>query len=145
MVTPVSSWSFRLIERWIAKRAPKRFFDRFKESPAELPPFKEDDLADLSATARKWALEAVTAGSHATTVKHKQWRAAVEGYLACITYVDHEIGRLLDALDRSVYAENTAIVLWSPLSRICQRYSCSLTRMVRLPFFRSDMRKILPD
>ena len=33
--------------------------------------------------------------------------------LACTTYVDHEIGRLLDTLDQSDAAANTWIVLWS--------------------------------
>jgi arylsulfatase A-like enzyme len=93
--------------------APKEYFDRFKNSPGSLPPVKEDDLDDLSPIARKWALEAVTAGSHATVVKYGQWQAAVEAYLACITYVDHEIGRLLDALDSSELSSNTVIVLWS--------------------------------
>jgi arylsulfatase A-like enzyme len=93
--------------------APARFFERFKSEPAQLPPVRKDDLDDLSDTARKWGIEAVTAGSHATVVKHDQWRSAVEAYLACITYVDHEIGRLIDALDRSEYADNTMIVLWS--------------------------------
>ena len=46
-------------------------------------------------------------------MKHEQWRAAVEAYLACVTYVDHEIGRLLDALDNSPFGDNTVIVLWS--------------------------------
>jgi arylsulfatase A-like enzyme len=93
--------------------APKRFFDRFRESPGRLPPVREDDLDDLSETARRWALEPVTAGSHATVVKYHQWQAAVEAYLACVTYVDFEIGRLLDALDNSSLGDNTAIVLWS--------------------------------
>jgi arylsulfatase A-like enzyme len=93
--------------------APKKYFERFSDSPGKLPPVKVDDLDDLSETARKWALEAVTAGSHATVVKHKQWRAAVEAYLACVTYVDYEIGRLLDALDRTTFSDNTVIVLWS--------------------------------
>ena len=93
--------------------APKRFFDRFDDSPAQLPPIKHDDLDDLSEVGRRWALEPITAGSHATVVKHNQWRAAVEAYLACVTYVDHEIGRLLDALDESAYGENTVIALWS--------------------------------
>ncbi len=92
---------------------PKRFFDRFAATPAELPPFKADDLDDLSREARRWALEPVTAGSHATVVRHGQWRAAIEAYLACVTYVDYEIGRLLDALDASPIGDNTAIVLWS--------------------------------
>jgi len=92
--------------------APKRFFDRFKDSPAELPKFKTDDLNDVGNAAKKWATEAVTAGSHATVEKFKQWQAAVEGYLACTTYVDHEIGRLIDALDSSEIGDNTIIVLW---------------------------------
>jgi arylsulfatase A-like enzyme len=92
--------------------APKRFFDRFKNSPAKLPGHNTGDLADLSETGKRWATEAVTAGSHKTVQQYKQWQAAVEGYLACTTYVDHEIGRLLDALDNSEIGENTVIVLW---------------------------------
>ena len=92
--------------------APKRFFDRFNDSPAQLPEHKSDDLDDLGSTGKTLALEALTAGSHATVTKHKQWQAAVEGYLACTTYVDHEIGRLLDALDNSEIGDNTVIVLW---------------------------------
>lgn len=93
--------------------APKRFFDRFADSPGQLPPVKHGDLDDLSPIARKWATEAVTAGSHATVIKNKQWHAAVQAYLACVTYVDYEIGRLLSVLDNSPLGDNTIIVLWS--------------------------------
>ena len=93
--------------------APKRFFDRFANAPGELPKIRLDDLDDLGETAKRWAREPVTAGSHATVLKHEQWRPAVEAYLACVTYVDHEIGRLLDALDNSALRDNTVIVLWS--------------------------------
>ncbi len=93
--------------------APKKYFERFKDNPGRLPSVLQDDLKDLGATGKKWAREAVTAGSHETVLKYKQWQAAVEAYLACTTYVDYEIGRLLDALDKSGYASNTHIVLWS--------------------------------
>ena len=93
--------------------APKRFFERFKTQPAQLPPIPPDDLNDLSDTGRRWAIEAVTAGSHATVMKHDEWRPAVEAYLACVSYIDHEIGRLLDAFDDSPFANNSLIVLWS--------------------------------
>lgn len=93
--------------------APKRFFERFAESPGQLPEVSPDDLDDLSETARRWAREPVTAGSHATVVEYGQWRAAVEAYLASVTYVDHEIGRLLDSLDSSASRGNTVIMLWS--------------------------------
>ena len=93
--------------------APQRFFDRFKREPGKLPPVKDNDLDDLSEVAKRWAREPITAGSHATVVKHDQWQAAVEAYLACITYVDHEIGRLLDTLENSPHGKNTLIILWS--------------------------------
>lgn len=93
--------------------APKRFFDRFKDSPGKLPPIKKDDLDDLGEIGRLRALEADTAGLHSSVVKYQQWETAIEGYLACITYIDHEIGRLLDELDQSRHAKNTIIILWS--------------------------------
>lgn len=93
--------------------APKRFFDRFLEEPGQLPEVRSDDLDDLGASARKWAREPVTAGSHATVKEYGQWAAAVEAYLASVSYVDHEIGRLLGALDGSTASGNTVVVLWS--------------------------------
>lgn len=93
--------------------APAKYFERFKIDSASLPPFQNDDLADLSDVGKRWALEAVTAGSHQTVVEHKQWQAAVQAYLACVTYVDGQVGRLLEALDESEQADNTWIVLWS--------------------------------
>jgi len=93
--------------------APKKYFERFANNPGIRPPYKADDLNDLSETGKRWALEPVTAGSHATVVAYDQWEKAIEAYLACISFVDAQIGRLLDALDSSEYADNTIIVLWS--------------------------------
>lgn len=93
--------------------APSRFFDRFRNAPGKLPATQPNDLADLSSVARKWALEPITAGRHSTVQKHDQWQAAVEAYLACVTYVDQEVGRLLDALEQSPADNNTLIILWS--------------------------------
>jgi len=93
--------------------APKRFFERFKKEPGILPQVNENDLDDLSTVAKKWAIEPITAGSHETVLKFDQWRRAVEAYLACVTYVDNEIGRLMDAFSKSRYHENTIILLWS--------------------------------
>jgi arylsulfatase A-like enzyme/dienelactone hydrolase len=36
----------------------------------------------------------------------------IHGYYACVSYVDAQIGRLLDALEQSGKADNTLIVLW---------------------------------
>tara|TARA_B100001769_G_scaffold273008_1_gene268391 strand:+ start:487 stop:1971 length:1485 start_codon:yes stop_codon:yes gene_type:complete len=93
--------------------APQKYFNRFKGAPGKLPFVVTDDLKDVGPIASKWARDPVTAGSHETVLKHRQWRAAVEAYLACTTYVDYEIGRLLNALDKSNAADDTWIFLWS--------------------------------
>lgn len=93
--------------------APSRYFEPFPLDTIQLPPYTQDDLDDLSSAGKHWALEAVTAGSHATVVKHDQWQNAVQAYLACIYYVDHELGRLIAALDSGELGDNTLIVLWS--------------------------------
>ena len=37
----------------------------------------------------------------------------MHGYLASITYLDYQLGRLLNALDKSSMKDNTIILLWS--------------------------------
>ncbi len=93
--------------------APKKYFDFYDGMDIKLPPVRKDDLKDLSPTGRKWALEAVTAGSHATTIKHNQWQAAVKAYLACVTFVDAQVGRLLAQLKTGGQLTNTWVILWS--------------------------------
>ena len=42
-----------------------------------------------------------------------QWHNLVRSYLACTSFVDSQVGRVIEALERNGYAENTVIVLWS--------------------------------
>ena len=52
-------------------------------------------------------------GDHASVVDANQWEKAVQAYLACITFADAQIGRLLDALDDERRTrKNTIVVLW---------------------------------
>jgi arylsulfatase A-like enzyme len=50
---------------------------------------------------------------HANVLAAGQWEKAVQAYLACITYTDGQIGRLLDALDKRKDGDETIIVLWA--------------------------------
>ncbi len=92
--------------------APKKYFDLYAGIDIKLPEVKADDLHDLSSTARERALAADTAGAHATVLQHGQWPAAVSAYLACVSFIDAQVGKLLDALDASPNAANTIVVLW---------------------------------
>jgi len=93
--------------------APKKYFDLYPLDKVQLPKVLENDIDDLSEVGKKWALEAITAGSHATTIKHGEWKKAVQAYLACVSFVDAQIGKVLNYLDNSPYADNTIIVLFS--------------------------------
>ncbi len=89
---------------------PREYFDRFPLDAIELPAFRDDDLDDLPPSGVRMAKPE---GDHAAVVGGDQWHRAVQGYLATVSYLDDQIGRLLDGLDRSPRAGKTAIVLWS--------------------------------
>jgi len=88
---------------------PRKYFDLYPEDQVTLPDVKDDDLDDVPPIGKKMARPD---GDHKRVLEHKQWRKAVQGYLASISFVDTCVGRVLDALDRSPHARNTIIVLW---------------------------------
>ncbi len=88
---------------------PKRFFDLYDPETVSLPVVRRDDLDDVPPIARKWALNPP---DHELIEAHGQWREAVVGYLAAISYCDWIVGRLIEALDAAGLADTTAIVLW---------------------------------
>ncbi|GAB7220408.1 sulfatase [Vibrio comitans] len=90
---------------------PQKWFDLYPVEDIQLPPYLPTDLDDVPELAKlisdypqmpttEWAIE------------NDEWRYIVQGYLACVSFVDACIGRVLDALERSPYADSTAIVLW---------------------------------
>jgi arylsulfatase A-like enzyme len=92
--------------------APQKYFEMYEGVKIALPTVRDDDLNDLSETGRRWALDPVTAGSHSTVVRAGQWEAAVRAYLACISFIDAQVGVLLEALESSPAANNTIVVFW---------------------------------
>jgi len=89
---------------------PPKYFDLFPAEKVTLPSVKEDDLDDVPPVGVQMA---GAQGDHAKVIRYKQWRKAVQAYLASIAFMDACLGRLIEALDNSAYAKNTSIVLWS--------------------------------
>ncbi len=87
---------------------PEENWDRFKE-PIQSPPIKADDLTDIPIAGQSNAQIYVEIPLR----KDDAWEDVRRGYLACINFTDDNIGRVLDALDKSPYADNTVVVLWS--------------------------------
>ncbi|MCA9009509.1 MAG: sulfatase [Planctomycetaceae bacterium] len=88
---------------------PRKYYDAFPLNEIELPPHQENDLDDIPEAGRKMANPA---GDHAKFLKSGRWKAAIQSYLATCAYTDMNIGRLLDALEKSKAHDNTVIVLW---------------------------------
>lgn len=43
----------------------------------------------------------------------EQWRKAIAAHYACLSFVDAQVGRVLDALEKSGRADNTIVAIWS--------------------------------
>jgi arylsulfatase A-like enzyme len=93
----------------MAWNVPQKYYDMHPLDTIELPPYRPDDLVDVPASGIKMAKPD---GDHATMVASGRWKEAVQGYLAAITFCDAQIGRLLDAYDKSPHKDNTLIVFW---------------------------------
>ena len=90
---------------------PQKYYDLYDPESIELPPLKEDDLADLPEKIRKIKTARSRIIEKLNTLD--AFDDAIHGYLACISYADAMMGRVLHALERSPHADNTIIVLWS--------------------------------
>jgi arylsulfatase A-like enzyme len=90
--------------------APQEYFDRFPLDEIEPPlGYLEGDMDDVPAASAKQAHH----GYAHKIIEAGQWKPAIQAYLACTAMVDDLIGQIVGALEKSKYADNTIIVLWS--------------------------------
>jgi len=87
---------------------PKKWFDMFPLETIQLPPHREDDLNDIPPAGKKMA-----GNDHAKMLASGRWKEAVQAYLATIAFCDSQVGRLLDAVEKSPQRDNTIVVLWT--------------------------------
>ncbi len=91
---------------------PKKWFDLFDVNTIETPPYLENDLDDVPEVSRKLH-EMPAMPKTQWLIKENKWKSMVQSYLASMAFVDHQIGRVLAALENSQYRDNTIVVLWS--------------------------------
>lgn len=92
--------------------ATQKWFDLYPDESLVLPPVKDDDREDTPRFS--WYLHWRLPEPRLAWLKqHQQWRPLVRAYLASISFVDSQVGRVLDALDASGLADKTVVVLWS--------------------------------
>ncbi|MCM8539834.1 MAG: sulfatase, partial [Lentisphaeraceae bacterium] len=93
---------------------PKKWFDMFPLEEIQLPKIDKNDNADVPQYAKNLTNLKQVAPTHKWILENdKQWQKAIQAYLASIAFVDHYIGEILDTLDKSPYADNTIVVMFS--------------------------------
>jgi arylsulfatase A-like enzyme len=91
---------------------PPKWFDLYDAESLTLPRILKSDLNDVPKNFLGINNYAV-APTHAEVTEHGKQRSLTQAYLASISFVDHCVGTVLDALKSSSHAGDTLIVLWS--------------------------------
>ena len=94
--------------------APKKYWDLYNretipDSPVTQPPEGAFEHAMASFGEMRKYIGVPQEGP----VSLEQKKLLRHGYLACVSYVDAQIGRLLEALESTGLKENTIVILWS--------------------------------
>jgi len=91
--------------------ATQQWFDLYPDDDSVLPKILEDDRADTPRFS--WYLHWNLPEPRLKWVRdNQQWRNLVRSYLACTSFVDAQIGRVLTALQEQGLADNTVVVVW---------------------------------
>lgn len=88
--------------------APKKFFDQYDRSAMVAPNVVDDDLDDVPGIIRSYKRNSTTYG--VTPELHK---GLLQAYYASVSFMDAQVGRVLDALREKGLEESTIIVFSS--------------------------------
>jgi choline-sulfatase len=92
--------------------ASQKWWDLYPDDKLIMPPVKADDRADVPEFA--WYLHWKLPEPRLSWLQaNQQWRPLVRAYLATISFMDSQVGRVLDALEERGLSNNTIIILWS--------------------------------
>ncbi len=97
----------------VPQYAPQKWFDMYPLETLQLPKVMNNDLGDLSKYAINITRLKHVAPTHEWVLKNDEWKPLVQSYLACVSFVDHQVGTVLNALEASPYNHNTYIILYS--------------------------------
>jgi choline-sulfatase len=92
--------------------ASQKWYDLYPSATLALPPVLQGDRSDVPEFA--WYLHWKLPEPRLSWLQETgEWRPLVRAYLASTSFVDRQVGRVLDALDATGQTTNTIVVLWS--------------------------------
>jgi len=92
--------------------ATQKWFDLYPTDTLMLPPVKDDDRDDTPRFS--WYLHWKLPEPRLKFLReNNQWVPLVRAYLATVSFMDSQVGRVLAALEQTGRADRTIVVLWS--------------------------------
>ncbi|WP_414661727.1 sulfatase [Horticoccus sp. 23ND18S-11] len=93
--------------------APRKYWDLYDRAALKLAPVQTAPVGAPSYAPTSWGELRAYAGIPADgPLSEATQRELIHGYLAATSYMDAQVGRVLDELDRLALSANTLIVLW---------------------------------
>jgi iduronate 2-sulfatase len=93
--------------------APKKYWDLYRREDFKLPAAQGPPVGAPAFAPTSWGeLRQYSDIPQTGPLTDDLKRQLIHGYHACVSYMDAQLGRVLDALDRLGLAQNTLIVLW---------------------------------
>ena len=93
--------------------APQKYWDLYDIEDIDLPTnYHAPKDAPKAAVHNSGELRSYAEIHPSKPVDRAMARQLIHGYYACVSFIDAQIGRLLEQLDESGLSENTIIVLW---------------------------------
>ena len=95
--------------------APREFFEMYEADQIQIPRVPEGEMSDIPLMGKSIAYGRLKGGDHNAVLELSDdyWREMVLGYLACVSFVDAQVGKVISALEESGHGRNTVVVLWS--------------------------------
>ncbi|MEM8873678.1 MAG: sulfatase [Planctomycetota bacterium] len=96
--------------------APKKYWDLYDRSEITLPSRDEPDGAPEYSLVPSWyemRLYGDVPRNRSRNVNDAKTLEYIHGYYACISFVDAQVGRLMDDLKARDLLDNTVVILWS--------------------------------
>jgi len=100
--------------------APKKYFDMYPVSEIQIPPYQKGDLQDVPKVLWKnIEVQEKRKGFEdfqdllKAYKNNEGWKLWVQSYLACVSFVDAQIGKVLTTLSNSPHQDNTIVIVTS--------------------------------
>lgn len=90
-------------------RAPRHYFELYSLDEIEVPKMPPDDWSDIPKVALGYGI--LRSGPY-KGLSESECKEVIRAYYACVSFIDAQFGKILEAMQRRKFLENCVIVVW---------------------------------